>query len=115
MKITKDVISHAYELLRHCEPFDKWNLPEPEDVQFKVAKSKSCYGWHNTRSQKKHTIAISKNLLSSIPFLIEIVAHEMIHMHMSHSHITDTSDHGPAFKAFAAQVCKIHHFDPKAF
>ena len=116
LKLTPSVLRHAYELLCTTGPFNKWNLPESDDVRFQIATGRSCYGWHDKRRNKKHVIALSGGLIGQLPTLLATMAHEMIHMHIHCAKIRDTSDHGVAFKKFSVQVCRIHSFfDPKNF
>ena len=117
IQLTPHILRQAYELLSACEPFVRWNLPDADEIKFRVAKDKNCAGWHHTkRGRPPHTIAISNRLIGSLYTLLEVMAHELIHLHMVHSKIPDTSDHGKAFQKFADQVCKAHHvFDRTIF
>jgi hypothetical protein len=38
MESAPELLAAAYELLGHTAPFDKWNLPEPDDIEFRVSK-----------------------------------------------------------------------------
>ena len=37
IKLNRDTIAAAYDLVRTLPPFDKWNLPEAEDVKFAIS------------------------------------------------------------------------------
>jgi hypothetical protein len=115
LKLTPDILRHAYEFLNSCEPFCRWNLPDSEDIIFHVAKSKNHHGWHNVR-RGRHTIAISSAGVGHTLSLMATMAHEMIHLHETVAKLTPSNvQHGAAFKKLAARVCKIHGFDPKTF
>jgi len=47
--------------------------------------------------------------------LLETMAHEMIHLHMSQTCWNRRNPHDAAFSAYADQVCKIHEFDRLTF
>lgn len=111
LPLTKDVLRAAYNYLNETSPFCKWNLPDGEDVEFRVAKSRECHGWLNPR--KRPCITISSATVGQTLSLLAAMAHEMVHVHQ---HLTGQPlTHGPAFKARAAQVCRVHGFDPKTF
>ena len=112
--LTKEMLAAAYEFVRATPPFNKWNLPEPEDITFKITKSAKNYG-HYSDAKRRHTIAISEKLNGYASSIIEVMAHEMLHVHEKRAGMWGRSEHSEAFKKLAAQVCKIHGFDPKRF
>lgn len=114
LPLTPDTLRAAYDFLATTPPFNKWNLPDGDDITFRVAKDRTLFGWHDKRRGKPHLIAISEYLVGQITTLMETMSHEMIHLHEERSCIR--GNHGPAFKKFAEQVCKIHTcFDRKRF
>lgn len=114
--LTKDILRASYALLVVTPPFIKWNLPDPEDVQFNVTRGKWYYGDWNRKRGKPHCIRVSSGGNGQLTTLNETMAHEMIHLHIHQANIRDTSDHGKVFRRYAAQVCKVHTcFDPKRF
>lgn len=114
-KLNPAVLRYSYDFLCTTEPFCRWNLPDGDDVVFEVGRTAQCFGWYNTR-MGKHVITISRAKIGQVTTLIETMAHEMIHLHIQNSEITDTSDHGRVFRRLAARVCKVHTcFDPKRF
>lgn len=123
MHLTPELLSAAYDFLRHTKPFDGWNLPEPEDVQFAVLKRKTGYG-DAGMTPKGWVIRLSDPLHERTTGLLSTMAHEMIHVHLDESACTsrhktlrtDSRTHGPAFRAFAKQVLEHHlDFDPVTF
>jgi len=116
LKITPTLCEATYEMLRCTEPFSKWNLPEGEDVRFKVTRHPHRMGTHR-RLKGKHEIEISSACVGQLPTLTETMAHEMCHMHEENTPgLCSRAAHGRVFKALAARVCKVHTcFDPKRF
>lgn len=117
LPLTHETLAAAYDFLRTTPPFNKWNLPEPEDVTFKVSKA-HIYGWHDKKRgrKKKHVIAVSSRMNGHTMTLIETMAHEMVHLHEQQTGASrGYGDHGAVFKKFTEQVCRRHGFDPKRF
>jgi predicted SprT family Zn-dependent metalloprotease len=114
MKITPAVLAASYDLLRETAPFDDWNLPPSEDVQFAVTRRKDVHGDYTWLGGDKHRIRISARCHTYLPALIATMGHELIHMHMRQSGMKG-GDHGRAFHKLAAEVCKVHGLDPGQF
>jgi len=119
LPLTVDSLRAAYEYLRTTPPFSSWNLPEPEDIQMKVARDRHTAAWHTccrTGRGRKHTIAVSVKYVGRTEALMATMAHEAIHLHMSLTGMDrGRGEHSAAFHKIAGDVCRIHGFDPKAF
>lgn len=114
LPLNPERIAAAYDFLNVTPPFDKWNLPDSDDLIFRVAKSDLDHGWITTgRRHKKPVITISGATTGQTPKLFETLAHEMVHLHQYLTRQPQT--HGPGFRKMAELVCKYHGFDPKAF
>jgi len=116
LRLTPELLEAAYDLLCHTAPFDRWNLPAGEDVDFKVIRTddkRGDYFWCAKR--KQHVIRISSKCIGTLANLVETMAHEMIHLHEKASGFATSAEHSAAFRKLAAQVCKAHRFDPLAF
>ena len=113
--ITPDMVRATYDLLCATPPFNKWNLPDSDDIVFKIDRSKTTSAWQ-TFDGERHTIGASQECISSLELLVRYTAHEMVHVHEANVSV-DRSDvaHSAAWKKWALQVCKIHGFDQKAF
>ena len=112
LPLTKEMLASCYAYLATCEPFLKWNLPDSEDVTFKVSKSKSHFAqyiWDGT-----HCIEVSSACVGYTSTLMETMAHEIIHLHLRLTGMESRSTN-PAFRKLAARVCGYHGFDPKGF
>lgn len=109
--ITEATIKAAYELLRTCEPFLGWKLPEPSELVFMVLRSSDYYG--DCDGSK---IRISSGRHGQLNTLLATVAHEMIHLHQMRRKLeTENTQHNEDFIKRAAKVCRIHGFDFKTF
>ena len=118
LPLTPETLAAAYDFLKATPPFNKWGLPESDEVKFKVGRRPSehaRYQWDGER----HNITVSEKGVGHTVTLFRVMAHEMTHMHLeelgmeSRAHSEEV--HNGAFRVLAAQVCKVHGFDPKAF
>ena len=115
LPLTPEMVAAAYDLLRTTPPFNRWNLPEPEDVTFRVVRDPKVYGSY-LRSGDRHIISVSSRWIGHLDRLLEVVAHEAIHLHEGATGADrGKGEHSAAFKKWADQICKLHGFDPKHF
>lgn len=116
LKLTTDVCSAAYRYLCETEPFVKWNMPDPEDITFKISRARDKFGecgkWEDAPGM---WCSISEHNIGTTDTLMRTMAHEMIHIHLDSKGMKDTSPHGRAFQACKRRVCAVHGWDPKAF
>lgn len=116
--ITPEMLEGMYDYLNTTPPFNRWNLPDGEDVKFMVSRRTSEYGRYQWKGGK-HTITGSKNAIGQTYTLARFMAHEMIHLHLEATGLESRSGglntHNRAFRKLAAEVCKYHGFDLKAF
>ena len=114
LKLTPGLLRAAYELLCEAPPFNKWNLPNSDDIAFRVSRDRTTQGWYSFDGT--HYIYVSRNLVGYLSTLDSLMAHEMIHVHERHAGACKPGiEHSAAFKKWAAQVCAIHGWDPKYF
>lgn len=117
LPLTPEVLAAAYDYLAVTEPFRRWNLPESEEVKFRVIKQPGYFGWYQ-RDGKAHVISISAAQIAYSSTLLRTMAHEMIHLHLEITGMESRGKetvHNAAFRRFAARVTKYHGFDPKEF
>jgi hypothetical protein len=114
MKLTPEIMKACYEFLATTEPFVKYTLPDADEVTFIVSRENGLFGWHKL-SKGKHSIALVSKNLSHTCSIVRIMAHEMVHAALHENKCAGRSEHGKAFKALAAEVCKHHGFDPGMF
>lgn len=114
LKLTPDILRAAYDYLCETEPFSKWNLPAGEDVVFRVIRAKDYEGVH-WFERRKHHISISSFRIARTHSLMEVMAHELIHVHERHAGACTAAAHSAAFNKWAKLVCKTHGFDLNLF
>lgn len=113
LPLTRDVLAAAYDFLAATEPFCRWNLPDSDDVVFRVVRDPAIrgkYQWHG-----RHVISISGRSIGHTISLMETMAHEIVHLHEEAAGMSGPAEHGAAYGKLAAAVCKVHGFDPKLF
>lgn len=118
LPLTKETLAAVYDYLCSTPPFSRWNMPDSEDVKFSVGRALDCfahYQWDGVR----HTITVSAHAVAHTSTLVNAMAHECIHLHLwstkQESKRGGANHHNAAFRRYAAQVCAVHGFDPKAF
>lgn len=114
LPLTPETLRHCYEFLNTTPPFKSWNLPDGEDVTFKVVRHPGLRGWYR-KEPVGHSIGISSRCIGHTLSLMAVMAHEMIHLHEEHANACGRGQHSAAFKRWAEQVCRYHGFDPKLF
>jgi hypothetical protein len=118
LRLTPATLEAAYNYLRTTPPFDRWSLPPGGDVKFKVSRRVGEFGRYQWLGNK-HSISMSGKAIGQTLTLMLYTAHEMIHLHLEATGQESKSGglhaHNAAFRKYAAQVCKAHGFDPKAF
>lgn len=95
-------------------------MPDADDVIFKVTRSRKVLGmarYYVGRPQPSpsYELEVSEHFIGRTHSLMELVAHEMIHIHQRETRMEKGGEHNAAFKKLAAMVCKHHGFDPKLF
>lgn len=112
--LTAELLQATYDMLRVTPPFNSWNMPDGEDVTFKVSKDARIRGKYQRRAGR-HFVWISAASIGHLESLVEVMAHEMIHLHEEAAGMVRSSEHSAVFQKLAARVCKFHGFDPKLF
>jgi hypothetical protein len=106
-----ETMAASCDYLATTPPFSGWNLPDSEDVLFKLSRRPREYGryqWNGSRQ----TITASVKSIAYPSTLMQFMSHEMIHLYLEKM---GWESPGRAFRRFAVQVCKYNGFDPKAF
>jgi hypothetical protein len=113
--LTVEILRAAYDLLAGTPPFSNWNLPDGEDVTFRVLRRNDRYGQYQLRYGRHH-IAVSRSCIGTLNYLLVTLAHEMTHMHEERVGVgRGDVAHGREFRKWALQICRVHGFDSKAF
>lgn len=113
LHMTPELLEGAYEYLRVSPPFNKWSLPHPDDIIFRVNNSKEVWGAFNAWTDGTREIVISAFYIKSLDELTRTMAHEMVHLRQE---LTKHNDfHGPWFQKWARQVCHRHGWNLATF
>lgn len=117
LPLTAEVLAAAYDYLAATEPFCRWNLPDSEDVAFKVSKARDAFAKYHYDGT--HCIEVSAAAVGHTATLMQCMAHELIHLHLRltgmESRSASQNVHNAPFRKLAATACKIHGWDLKAF
>jgi hypothetical protein len=117
LPLTKEMLAAAYDFLAVTPPFRDWNMPDSDDVLFKVGRFRThCahYQWNG----KQHTITASANAIGHTDTLMRKLGHEMLHLHLEELGMDargTANTHSGAFRRLAEEVCAVHGWDPKIF
>jgi hypothetical protein len=112
--LNKHILAAAYQYLASTPPFYKWNLPDAEDVAFRVTRTPRFDGEYMF-ANGQHYIFISSAGHGHTNTLMKTMAHEMIHLHEQHAGACGKGEHSRAFVRWCEQVCRIHGWDVKSF
>ena len=116
MHLTPAILRAAYVMLDECEPFSRWNLPDADDIEFDVGKTKRDMACCHFYDQRKFRIMISQAYCGILHTLFENMAHEMIHVHIfRHPRMNRGGEHNAAWHRYADRVCKLFGFDRSRF
>jgi len=108
------ILAASYELLRSTKPFNRWHLPQAQNIRFRVYRSKAERG-QLEREGERLIIGVSEHSNGHLYSLLETLAHEMVHLRMILLGMRSWNAHGVHFERLARQVCAAHGFDLKAF
>jgi len=113
--ITPDSLRACYNYLAETPPFNRWNLPDGDDVDFVVIRSRTDAGWHKIVNSRD-IIAVSSVTIGRTLSLMEVMSHEKVHVYQR-KYGTETPGvaHNREFYLLGAKVCKVHGFDPRLF
>ena len=110
--VTETTVKATYEYLCHFPPFSRWSLPPSSKITFYVTDFTSEEAEYDP---DKKTLRVSSAKFSKYHKLLEVMAHEMIHVR---EHVCGkwTKKHDSAFfKECRRQICRHFDFDPLTF
>ena len=113
MKITPEGCAALYDALRAQYPFSGWKLPESDEVEFHVIRSRRVYGMYHYGDD--HAITVSEAIVGHWETLSQTIAHEMIHLYQSIRNTQTRTEHNAEFKGLASLVCRELGFDERCF
>ena len=116
LKLTPQNIEDAYNYLKNTAPFNKWGLPDADDLEFRVVYAPKSFGHLEISNSKKlPIIAVSAAHVKDTLNLLGTIAHETVHLKRFMDDGKRGMNHGPKFKALAKVVCRVHGWDHKHF
>src|SRR5258708_23719946 len=105
LKLSPEILRATYDFLCELPPYNKFNLPAGEDVQFRLLTTRDRYADHYRR-KGKNIIRVSTSNVTSIGVLVRAMAHEMVHVYLDNNKIAGRHHHGVAFRAIGRIGCK---------
>lgn len=117
LPLSKEMLEAAYEFIISTPPFVRWNLPDAQDVIFRVTRDPGRRGHYRRDRYGRKEIAISSAAIGHTHSLMEVMAHEVLHLHEDQLGILykTKAEHSGFFRKQAERICKYHGFDPKLF
>jgi SprT-like family len=105
----------AYDFLAATSPFCEWDLPPSSAITFDLENAdRSRLGYYSKRADK-HVIGVRADLIGRTSELIEVLAHEVVHLHRRLKYGSGSDPHDHVFRKLARQVCSAHGFDLSRF
>jgi predicted SprT family Zn-dependent metalloprotease len=88
----------------------------PDDVRLVVSRHRDRFG-HYTRYLRSNThfIVISTTKAGHFDSVVQVLAHEMIHLYQAVAKTETNAQHNAEFRRISARVCRRFGWDPKTF
>jgi hypothetical protein len=115
--LTPEIVEAAYNLLKEAAPFKGWNLPDADDIEFVILRTRkhwADYSFEGKPSTGRHIIRLSHKKHSHLDTVLMSVAHEILHMMQQLQNVKE-SQHGDYWQQLADEVCELHGWDRMAF
>jgi hypothetical protein len=112
MKLTPAILKNLYSAIYCMKPFDRWNMPLPEEIKFVVDKDPAIMGSYMYDDGEKfaHTITISAARCGFLDTTLRVLCHECIHMSRHKTH--KWTHHDKEFRSRAHRISSELGFDP---
>lgn len=116
LRLTHEAVEGAYNFLRACYPFCRWNLPEADDLAFKVTRHNDRFAHFEYNTGAFPNVAVSERHVKTLDDLLAAMGHELIHIHQwKRGTGSKRGQHNKEFRRLAKLVCKELGFDIKTF
>lgn len=106
-------VAAMYDCIRVLPPFDKFKLPESDEIEFRTPARADVFG--EFQEGKPHVITISSARHSHTFTVMLTLAHEMLHLYQALQKTDNKNQHNAEFKRLAKRVCSLNGWDYKAF
>lgn len=119
MRLTPIILEAAYEFLRCTPPFNKWNLPEADEIEFHVVnkmRPERHFADCGIGDSGEWCIRVAAKRHRHTQTVLMSMAHEMVHLHQMIRQLeTPNTQHNADFWKRAATVCRHHGWDAGLF
>jgi hypothetical protein len=116
LPLTRETKAAAYDYLRTTPPFNRWALPPSDEIKFRLTRNVNVRGYYVPTRKGNHVIGVSCRCIIRTQSLIELMAHEMVHLYQRIAkRETSGVEHNRDFTKLSERVCKCHGFDPALF
>lgn len=116
-RVTAARVRDAYGYLRSLPPFNKWDLPAPGALEFRLSRDVSQHGAFE--QDGKRAIIVNPETHVTLDALLITVAHEMVHLRQAVlgrlNTATQAKAHNAEFQRWAKSVCVAMGWDPQRF
>jgi len=114
MKLTPSILRNLYSAIYCMKPFDRWNMPLPEQIKFIVDHDPDTMGTYlyDDGGKHEHVITISAARCGWLETSIRTMAHEMIHASRWNTSTAAWQKHDKTFRHRAKMVADELGFDP---
>jgi hypothetical protein len=112
MKLTPAILKNLDSAIYCMKPFDRWNMPLPEEIKFTVDQDPAVMGSYMYSDDEKfiHEITISAARCGHLDTVIRVLCHECIHMSRHKTH--KWTHHDKEFRSRAYRISSELGFDP---
>jgi len=109
MRLSVDAVVAAYRFLQATPPFNRWRLPDADEVKFRVISARTHYG---SADWPKRRLYVSGRLIGHTDTLLRVLAHEMAHFRADAQ--GEKAVHGRLWHRAVRAICREHGWDAKA-
>lgn len=113
LRLTPEILERTYARLCVTPPFNKWKLPDANDVEFHVTRHRDRAG-DCVDAGHAWVIRVSEVFHDSLATVDVTMAHEMAHIKQRRSKPGER-EHGRYFQSLAKRICKVHGWSEKTF
>ena len=113
--LNPDQLAACYEFLRSLEPFNRFDMPHADEIEFTVIADARVHGVYWLKAKNTHEIALSRATNGHTSTVLLFMAHEMIHLYQAINHTRNKNMHNAEFMRIAEEVCTIQGYDFKLF
>ena len=118
MRVTPEILREAYRFFLYTPPFSRYKLPPADGVEFRSVCKSDRRGQFRSWGREPnihYEIGVTDRFCEHLNIMLEIVAHEMVHLIIDIHYPKERGEHGVNFQRVAQKTAKYFGYDPKAF